>query len=74
MTKTVIKCECGAEILFNTDFQAIRKAIEAHADTHRQVERDCSKTAAANEGEAALEVSRIREYLMKKVLEMNKDR
>ena len=64
-----IKCECGAEITLNTDFGALRKAIDIHAETHRNIGRDCSKTEAANEGEAELEVERIREDLMNKALE-----
>jgi|GEM_PF-2689156 hypothetical protein len=61
--KSTIKCECGAEIPFNSDWATLSKAIEAHAETHRNVERDCSKTDAANEGEAELEVERIKDEL-----------
>ncbi len=72
MSKPVIKCECGAEILLATDLPTLRKAIEAHAETHRKVVADCSKTQAANEGEAELEVNRIKDELMKKALKNQK--
>jgi hypothetical protein len=65
LSNKIIKCECGAEI-FGSDLPALRKAIDAHAETHRKVLTDCSKTQAANEGEADLEVSCIKEDLLKK--------
>ncbi len=70
MSKTVVKCECGTEIPFNPDLSAMRKAIEAHAETHRHIAKDCSKTDAANQGEAELEVNRIKDDLMKKALNL----
>lgn len=72
MSKLYIKCECGAELPFTSDELAMRKAIEAHAETHRKVAADCSKTDAANQGEAELEVNRIEENLMKKAVELTK--
>lgn len=72
MSKLAIKCECGAEIMLAADLPALRKAIEAHAETHRKVMADCSKTQAANEGEAELEVNRIKDDLTKKALEKQK--
>jgi len=50
MSKFVIKCECGTEIPFTPDLTTMRKAIEAHAETHRKVAADCSKTDAATKG------------------------
>ena len=69
-SKSVIKCECGAEILFVSDLTAMRRIIEGHAETHRNLERDCSKTDAANEGEAELEVIRIREKLIAEAMKL----
>jgi hypothetical protein len=66
LKKQVIKCECGTTIPYVPDVAAMQKAIDAHAETHRKIVKDCSKTQAANEGEAALEVSRIKEDLLKK--------
>lgn len=74
MSKPVIKCECGAEIPFVPDMPALRKAIDAHAETHRKIVKDCSKTQAANEGEAELEVSRIKEDLLKKASKIRNPR
>ena len=68
MPTSKIKCECGVEFLVVPDMAAMRKAIEAHAETHRTLERDCSKTEAANEGEAELEVARIRDKLTAQAL------
>lgn len=65
MSKPAITCECGAQIPYNPDPAAMLKAIEAHAETHRHVIKDCSKTDAANQGEAQLEVDRIKENLQK---------
>jgi hypothetical protein len=70
MSKPVITCECGAEIPFIPDMSAMRKNIEVHSETHRKVAVDCSKTDAENQGEAELEVSRIKEALMKKALKL----
>jgi hypothetical protein len=63
ISKLSIKCECGAEILLVPDLSAIRKAIETHAEIHRAMPEDCSKTAAENEAEAEFEVERIKDYL-----------
>ncbi len=68
-SKPAIKCEC-TEIPFTPDKPAMRKAIEAHAETPRHIAKDCSKTDAANEGEAQLDVDRIKTDLMKKVSKM----
>jgi hypothetical protein len=70
MPQKVVTCECGVKIPITSDLAAMQQAIEAHANTHLKINFDCSKTSAANEGEATLEVSRIKEALMKKVLEM----
>jgi len=73
MSKQVIKCECGAQIPFNPDPAAMPKAIEAHAETHRHIAKDCSKTDAANEGEAQLEVDRIKDNLLKKATKIHQN-
>ena len=65
--KSTIKCECGWEILLVPDLKAMNRAIEAHVDTHRKIEKDCSKTDAENEGEAELEAERIENYLVAEV-------
>jgi hypothetical protein len=65
MQKQTIKCECGTQIPINPDPTAMQQAIEAHAETHRHTAQDCSKTDAANEGEAQLEVDRIKNNLQK---------
>jgi hypothetical protein len=44
----------------------MQQAIEEHAETHRHTAKDCSKTDAANQGEAQLEVDRIKSDLMRK--------
>lgn len=67
MSKHSIKCECGAELPLVSDKLAMHKAIKAHAETHRHIAKDCSKTDAANQGEAQIEVDRIKADLMKKV-------
>jgi hypothetical protein len=66
MQKPAIKCECGVQIPFNHDPDAMQQAIEEHAETHRHTAKDCSKTDAANQGEAQLEVDRIKSDLMRK--------
>lgn len=63
LSELSIKCECGAEILLVPDLSAMRKAIETHAELHRAMPEDCSKTAAENEAEAEFEVERIKDYL-----------
>jgi|WetSurMetagenome_2_1015567.scaffolds.fasta_scaffold06544_6 hypothetical protein len=60
----VIRCECGVEIPYVSDQGVLRKTIETHAETHRIIEPNCSKTDAANEGEAELVVVRIKDMLM----------
>jgi hypothetical protein len=70
-TKMVIRCECGVEIPFVFDSAVLRKTIEAHAETHWLIETDCSKTDAANEGEAELEVARIKSKLMNQAQQMS---
>ena len=67
--KSTIKCECGWETLLVTDLKAMSEVIEAHVDTHRKIEMDCSKTDAENEGAAELEAERIENYLVAQVLE-----
>jgi hypothetical protein len=69
----VIRCECRVEIPFVHDIATLRKAIEAHAETHREIEIDCSKTDAANEGEAELEVIRIRDKLLAQAESISQD-
>ena len=66
--KSTIKCECGWETLLIPDLKAMSKTIEAHVDTHRKMERDCSKTDAENEGVAEFEAERIENYLVAQVL------
>ena len=66
--KSTIKCECGWETLLIPDLKAMSKTIEAHVDTHRKMEKDCSKTDAENEGVAELEAERIENYLVAQVL------
>jgi hypothetical protein len=67
LTRKIV-CECGKEILFESNLDAMQKAIEAHVETHRVVKRDCSKTEAANDGESELEVLRIKNKLMDQAL------
>jgi hypothetical protein len=67
--KSTIKCECGWETLLLPDLKAMSKAIEAHVDTHRKIEKDCSKTDAENIGAAELEAERIENYLVAQVLQ-----
>ncbi len=67
VAKSTIKCECGWEILLVPDLKAMSKAIEAHVETHRKIEKDCSKTDAENEGVAELEAERIENYLIAEV-------
>jgi hypothetical protein len=69
-SKSIIKCECGAEILFVSDSNAMSKAIEEHAETHRKAVKDCSKTEAEVEGEAELEAERIKDNLSAEALKI----
>ena len=71
--KLMIRCECGEAIPFISDLPAMRKAIDLHAQTHRKIAEDCSKTQAENEGEAELDVERIKGELIKKALEKVKE-
>ncbi len=66
--KLTIKCECGWETLLVPDLKAMSKTIEAHVDTHRKIEKDCSKTDAENIGATELEAERIESYLVAQVL------
>jgi hypothetical protein len=68
VAKSTIKCECGWETLLIPDLKAMSKTIEAHVDTHRKIEKDCSKTDAENIGAAELEAERVENYLVAQVL------
>ena len=57
---SLIKCECGAEILLIPDLKAMGIAIEEHAEQHK------SKIADAEKAEA--EADRIRNLLIMQVL------
>ena len=57
------------ETLLVPDLKAMSKTIEAHVETHRKIEKDCSKTDAENEGVAELEADRIENYLAAQVLQ-----
>lgn len=67
--KSTIKCECGWETSLVPDIKTMSEAIEAHVDTHRKIEKDCSKTDAENIGAAELEADRIENYLVAQVLQ-----
>ena len=72
--KPIIKCDCGLEIPLLPDLKAMSKAIEAHVETHRKIEKDCSKTEAENEGIADLEAERILNFLTTQVLTKTKSK
>jgi hypothetical protein len=57
---TVIKCECGAEILMVPDVKVMGEAIEVHVDWHKQ--------KATNPLLADAEAERIRDYLTTQAL------
>ena len=41
----LLKCECGAEILFLPDLRVMDHAIEVHVAEHRKKEKDPRKAA-----------------------------
>jgi hypothetical protein len=55
----LIKCECGAEILFIPDLKEMSNSIEAHVHEHRRNEKDPAKVA--------INANRIRDALISKV-------
>jgi hypothetical protein len=57
---SIVKCECGVEILLTPDLRAISRAIEAHVAWHGEKEKDSAKAAA--------EAERIRDDLIAQVL------
>ncbi len=56
-----IKCECGQEILLVPDVKVMGKAIEAHAEWHKNREKDPAK--------AEEKANRVRDDLTAKVLQ-----
>jgi len=56
----LIRCKCGAEILLLPDMKAMDKAIQAHAQSHSQAER--------NPYRAAAEVIRVQDHLIGQML------
>ncbi len=62
---SMIKCECGTEILMLPDLKATSRAIERHAVEHRKKEKDHTKAEA--------EENRVRDNLITQVLEKTGD-
>jgi hypothetical protein len=58
--RSIIKCECGAEILLLPDSKAMDRAIEVHVAEHRKKAKDVARAAA--------DASRIRNILIAQVL------
>ena len=63
---SIIKCECGAEILLVPQVELMGSAIEAHAAEHEGKELNPARAKAA--------AKRIRELLIKQVLSKAIDR
>lgn len=57
---SIIKCECGTEILMLPDLKETSRAIENHVSEHRNREKDFEKARAEEE--------RVRDGLITQVL------
>jgi hypothetical protein len=59
--RSIIKCECGYEILVTPEMNVVGNIIDAHVEEHRRKQKDPAK------GEIAAQ--QIQDYLIKKLFE-----
>ena len=60
-SRSIIKCECGFEILVIPEMETVGNAIDAHVEEHRRKQKDSTK------GEIA--ANHIHDFLFKKLFQ-----